>query len=99
MNTSQLKSFAQQARLKLMEQVGAKLHYVLNVDSAAIRCKEHELYKLNAELNEIGEQALLEKVAYTWVNRVVAIRFMDANGFQPFNLSIISPVEGSQSSL
>ncbi|WP_276681389.1 MULTISPECIES: BREX-1 system adenine-specific DNA-methyltransferase PglX [Empedobacter] len=99
MNTSQLKSFAQQARLKLMEQVGAKLHYVLNVDSAAIRGKEQELIKLKAELNEIGEQALVEKVAYTWFNRLVAIRFMDANGFQPFNVSIISPVEGSQSSL
>ena len=99
MNTSQLKSFAQQARLKLMEQVGAKLHYVLNVDSAAIRGKEQELNKLKAELNEIGEQALIEKVAYTWFNRLVAIRFMDANGFQPFNVSIISPVEGSQSSL
>lgn len=99
MNTSQLKSFAQQARLKLMEQVGAKLHYVLNVDSASIRGKEQELNKLKAELNEIGEQALIEKVAYTWFNRLVAIRFMDANGFQPFNVSIISPVEGSQSSL
>ncbi|MFV0184853.1 BREX-1 system adenine-specific DNA-methyltransferase PglX [Empedobacter falsenii] len=99
MNTSQLKSFAQQARLKLMEQVGAKLHYVLNVDSASIRGKEQELNKLKAELNEIGEQALIEKVAYTWFNRLVAIRFMDTNGFQPFNVSIISPVEGSQSSL
>ncbi|MFV0188490.1 BREX-1 system adenine-specific DNA-methyltransferase PglX [Empedobacter falsenii] len=99
MNTGQLKSFAQQARLKLMEQVGAKLHFVLNEDTASIRGKEKALNKLKSELNEIGEQALIEKVAYTWFNRLVAIRFMDANAFQPFNVSIISPVEGSQSSL
>ncbi|GEM50826.1 hypothetical protein EB1_06160 [Empedobacter brevis NBRC 14943 = ATCC 43319] len=99
MNTGQLKSFAQQARLKLIEQVGAKLHFVLNEDTASIRGKEKALNKLKSEISEIGEQALIEKVAYMWFNRLVAIRFMDTNAFQPFNVSIISPVEGSQSSL
>ena len=37
MNTSQLKRFAQKARRKLLEQVGAKLNFVLTTDSAELR--------------------------------------------------------------
>ena len=34
MNNNQLKKFAQEARIKLLEQVGAKLSFVLTTDSA-----------------------------------------------------------------
>ena len=39
MNTSHLKKFAQEARRKLLEQVGAKLNFVLTTDSAELREK------------------------------------------------------------
>ena len=37
MNTNALKKFAQDARRKLLEQVGAKLEYVLNTDTPELR--------------------------------------------------------------
>ena len=43
MNTNQLKKFAQAARTKLIEQVGAKLDYVLTHDTADLRGKANTL--------------------------------------------------------
>ena len=40
MNTNQLKRFAQAARKKLIEQVGAKLQFVLTHDTAELRGKQ-----------------------------------------------------------
>ena len=42
MNTNQLKRFAQDARRKLLEQVGAKLELVFSTDSAELREKTRE---------------------------------------------------------
>jgi hypothetical protein len=46
MNTNQLKKFAQSARVKLIEQVGAKLNYVLTHDTAELRGKSTTVRKL-----------------------------------------------------
>ncbi len=91
MNTTQLKKFAQGARLKLLEQVEAKLNFVLTHDTAELRGKAETVRKLKEELAKIGQKALVDKVAYTWFNRLIALRFMDANRYQPLGISIISP--------
>ncbi len=91
MNTNQLKKFAQGARLKLLEQVEAKLNFVLTHDTAELRGKAEIVRKLKEELAKIGQKALVDKVAYTWFNRLIALRFMDANGYQPLGISVISP--------
>lgn len=91
MNTAQLKKFAQGARLKLLEQVQAKLNFVLTHDTAELRGKAETVRKLKEELAKIGQKALVDKVAYIWFNRLIALRFMDANGYQPLGISIISP--------
>jgi type II restriction/modification system DNA methylase subunit YeeA len=93
MNTNQLKKFAQGARLKLLEQVAAKLDYVLTHDTAELRGKAETVRKLKEELNSVGKNALVDKVAYIWFNRLIALRFMDANGYQPLGISIVSPSE------
>lgn len=93
MNTNQLKKFAQGARLKLLEQVAAKLDYVLTHDTAELRGKAETVRKLKEELNSVGQIALVDKVAYIWFNRLIALRFMDANGYQPLGMSIVSPSE------
>jgi type II restriction/modification system DNA methylase subunit YeeA len=93
MNTNQLKKFAQGARLKLLEQVAAKLDYVLTHDTAELRGKAETVRKLKEELNSVGQTALVDKVAYIWFNRLIALRFMDANGYQPLGISIVSPSE------
>lgn len=91
MNTNQLKRFAQAARNKLIEQVGAKLQFVLTHDTAELRGKQEALKKLKEAQKSLGDDALIEKVAYTWFNRLVALRFMDVNDYQPLGLQVISP--------
>ena len=94
MNTNQLKKFAQDARRKLLAQVGAKLEYVLNTDSAELREKTAQINALRDELARTDKPRLIDKVAYTWFNRLMALRFMDANDFQPGGIRIVSPKDG-----
>ena len=94
MNTSKLKRFAQEARVKLIDQIGAKLEKVLTSDSVALREKAGHLKKLQEAINKTSKEDVIDTVAYTWFNRFVALRFMDINGYEPLDLSIVSPVEG-----
>ncbi len=97
MNTNQLKKFAQSARVKLIEQVGAKLNYVLTHDTAELRGKANTVKKLKEAVDKKGKQQVIEKVAYTWFNRLVALRFMDANGYQPIGMSVLTPANAANS--
>ncbi|MFY7860633.1 MAG: BREX-1 system adenine-specific DNA-methyltransferase PglX, partial [Chitinophagales bacterium] len=97
MNTNQLKKFAQAARTKLIEQVGAKLDYVLTHDTAELRGKTNTLKKLNESVSKNGKASVIDKVAYTWFNRLVALRYMDANGYQPIGMSVITPANTTNS--
>ena len=94
MNTNHIKKFAQEARRKLLEQVGAKLNFVLTTDSAELREKTEQLKQLRQELGRTTKEQLIEKVAYTWFNRLMALRFMDANDYQPLGIRIITPKDG-----
>lgn len=94
MNTSHLKRFAQEARRKLISQVNARLELVLNTDSIALRDKASQLRTLREEINKTSKEQLVEKVAYTWFNRLMALRFMDVNDYQPLNLLAVTPREG-----
>lgn len=91
MNTNQLKRFAQEARTKLLQQVGAKMNFVLSQDTSELRGRADTLQKLNEEIHRHGKEAVIDKVGYTWFNRLVALRFMDVNGYQPIGLSVVSP--------
>lgn len=94
MNTNQLKKFAQESRRKLIGQVTAKLNYVLKTDSAELREKGAAVNKLKEALKETSKEKLIDKVAYTWFNRFVALRFMDVNDYQPIGIQVLSPVDG-----
>jgi len=94
MNTNQLKKFAQEARRKLIDQVSAKLNYVLTSDSAELREKGTAIQKLKEALKETSKEQLIDKVAYTWFNRFVALRFMDVNDYQPIGVQVLSTLDG-----
>lgn len=94
MNTNKLKRFAQEARKKLIQQVGAKLEYVLTHDTAELREKTVQVNALKEELSRTDKKQLIEKVAYTWFNRFIALRFLDVNDYQPLDIRVISPKEG-----
>jgi type II restriction/modification system DNA methylase subunit YeeA len=97
MNTNKLKKFAQETRRKLLKQVNGKLEHVLSADSSELREKAHLLKALRKELDQLGREQFVDKVAYTWFNRFVALRYMDVRGFQPLEISILTPAEGQVS--
>lgn len=81
MNTNTLKRFAREARIKLLNQVSRKLEFVLTHDTAELRGKQQEIEQLKRKIAEQGKEQVIETVAYTWFNRLMALRFMDANGY------------------
>lgn len=92
MNTNQLKKFAKEARIKLITQIGVKLDFVLTQDTAELRGKSSELTQLRSKLSDLGREQLIETVAYTWFNRLMALRFMDANGYNA--PKVVTPLPG-----
>ena len=94
MNTTQLKRFAQETRIRLLEAVSDKLNYLLNTDSVQLRDYAAAIDQLRKDVARMGQDVLVDKVAYTWFNRLMALRFMDANDYQPLQLKVISPIEG-----
>lgn len=91
-STAKLKTFAQETRRKLISLISTKLRFVLTEDNAELRGKEKELSELRKQIADKGEQGVIEEVAYTWFNRVMALRFMDANGYN--TPMVVSPVAG-----
>jgi type II restriction/modification system DNA methylase subunit YeeA len=94
MNTNALKKFAQEARRKLLEQVGAKLEYVLHTDTPELREKADQVQKLREAIQKTSKEQIIDKVTYTWFNRFIALRFMDANDYQPVGIRVLTPKDG-----
>jgi hypothetical protein len=92
MNTNELKRFAREARIKLHDQVGRKLEYVITSDTAELRGMSNQISDLRTQINKIGKEQVIEKVAYTWFNRLMALRFMDANGYN--TPMVVTPIAG-----
>jgi type II restriction/modification system DNA methylase subunit YeeA len=94
MNTNALKKFAQEARRKLLEQVSAKLEYVLQTDKPELREKADQVQKLREAIQTTSREQVIDKVTYTWFNRFMALRFMDANDYQPIGTRVLTPKDG-----
>ena len=94
MNTSKLKDFAPQARVSLQEQVGAKLDYVLGADTAELREKSSQISQIRSSVEKEGREAYIDRIAYTWFNRISALRFIDARGYHPFGCRVITAEPG-----
>lgn len=101
MNKSALKRFATQARLDLMAMVNTKLGYLLSLDESSlpIEYRDHaaniqkikERCSKNGKIDSEIKDDFVEEVAYTWFNRLIALRFMDANEITDF--AVISTTE------
>lgn len=97
METAPLKNFATWARTALIREVTARISAVLAPGSA----ERVEQAKAVAALEKAvtaagggdkGRSAVADKVAYTWFNRIIALRFMDANGYT--GIGVVSPQAG-----
>lgn len=99
METAPLKSFATWARRELITQVSARLTAVLAPASPervenqrAVAVLEHDIAAAGG--GTTGREAIVDRVAYTWFNRIIAFRFMDANGYT--GTGVVSPAHGQQ---
>ena len=96
MNQNALKSFAQTARRELRKQIELRLDFVLRTDSAELRQRAAQVKALKEALALEGRDALVERVAYTWFNRLAALRFMDANGYHPFGARVVTAASAQE---
>ena len=48
---------------------------------------------LIARIKEKGFDSVMEEVAYTWFNRILALRFMEVNGYLPSGVRVLSSAE------
>ncbi len=92
MNLNTLKKFAQGARRKLLSEVASRLDYVLGHDDAYVRSHQGEIGEIRRQLERKSREQLVEEVAYTWFNRIVALRYMDVRGYH--KVRIVSPQAG-----
>jgi len=90
MDTSALKTFAPAVRRQLLEAVERKLDYVLTADTADHRAAAAQVERLRSEAQR-SRTKLIERVAYTWFNRLAALRFLDARGWHPFRVRVLTP--------
>ncbi len=90
MNTSALKTFAPAVRRQLMEAVTRKLDFVLAAKTPdylkTYKTQVEALRKLSSE----DRSGLVERVAYTWFNRLAALRYLDAKGWHPFRARVLT---------
>lgn len=111
MNDSALKSFCTWARTELIKgveaqmvrygitepapaPVGSETVNGLPLSPAEIEQRD-ELLRMQAE---VGHEALRDRAAYTWFNRIVAIRFIEARGWLPSRMRMLSRADGSHGS-
>lgn len=108
MNDAALKNFATWARTKLLMDVrtraatycidadGVQADAIARVDGEVLSPQEQRqradlLRMVRAE----GFDALMERAAYTWFNRILAIRFMEVNDRLPSGVRLFSTGEGA----
>ena len=95
MNLSALKSFAPAVRRQLIEAVGRKLDVVLTGDTADLRAARVQVEKLRQQAKR-DRPGLVERVAYTWFNRLSALRLLDARSWHPFRARVLTPATAQE---
>ncbi|MDC5696823.1 BREX-1 system adenine-specific DNA-methyltransferase PglX [Intrasporangium calvum] len=97
MDTAPLKSLATWSRTGLIREVTARISGVLAPGSTERVEQARAVAALERAVSaagggDIGRAAVADKVAYTWFNRIIALRFMDANGYT--GIGVVSPQAG-----
>jgi hypothetical protein len=90
-NTATLKTFAPAMRRQLIEAVGRQLDLLLLSQTPdALTTYAKQIAELRQQ-EQSNRKDLLERVAYSWFNRLAALRYLDARGWHPFGCKVLMP--------
>lgn len=108
MDKNEIKKFAAWARRELIERVSQKaLQYGIEkdniVDAVAdsingkvlTDTQKNQRKALISKINAKGYEEVMEEVAYTWFNRLIALRFMEVNGYLPTRVRVFTDEENN----
>ena len=108
MDKNAIKKFAVWARRELIERVSQKaMQYGIEkdniVDAAAdsvggkvlTDTQKNQRRALISQINTKGYEEVMEEVAYTWFNRLIALRFMEVNGYLPTRVRVFTDEENN----
>ncbi|WP_251198427.1 BREX-1 system adenine-specific DNA-methyltransferase PglX [Anaerotardibacter muris] len=108
MNDTAIKNFCIDARRELIEQVRLQLaewcitedadpkEQVLPTKSQPLTEEEiAQRAQLIKEMQRLGEEQLVERAAFTWFNRMMAIRYMEVNDYLPFHCRVLSSADNA----
>ena len=108
MNDNAIKNFATWARRELLSEVSKKCSFwgisdgdcpAASADSIGGRVltslEKRQRADLLKKASETGLEQLVETAAYTWFNRLLAIRFMEINDRLPSHVRVLSGDNGS----
>lgn len=93
MDSNKIKNLAFGARDALRTEVAARIGAVLEPGSPERLDQPEKTRKLEAVIDDKGMDAVVESTAYTWFNRLCALRFMDAKGYTP--VPVVTPRPGA----
>ena len=78
--------------------IGTKEPYVISGEAVRQRKRLAELINQRAAMSDYktAYRAVIEEVAYTWFNRLIAIRFMEVNDYLPSRIRALSSESGNK---
>ncbi len=108
MNKTAIKNYAIWARVNLIEAVKQKAYEyeilegvepVANLPAVNGRlltpAEKQQRATLISQIRTKGYAQVMEEVAYTWFNRLIALRYMEVNGFLPSKVRVFSDETGA----
>lgn len=93
MDSNKIKNLAFGARDALRKEVSARIDTVLAEGSDVRLDQPDKVRMLEKAIEEKGLDEVVESSAYTWFNRLCALRFMDARGYTP--VPVVTPRTGA----
>lgn len=93
MDSNKIKNLAFGARDALRAEVAARIDSVLEPGSPERLDLPEKVKSFEATIDDKGMDAVVEATAYTWFNRLCALRFMDAKGYTP--VPVVTPRPGA----
>lgn len=93
MDSNRIKRLATGVREALRNEVSARLESVLAEGSRERLESPSQVSMIEKSIGSHGRDEVVDRAAYTWFNRLCALRFMDANGYTP--TPVVTPRPGS----